>query len=150
MIDPGPLPLEGITEEAEEAEGITMSSKRTPDKEEWLRNAAQAYDRAFGERDRLGEGRQPMTFSEIEEEAVREGNRLARWLLEGMISSKVEASGAHGEECDCPSCGKPAKRKREGLETREVHARPGPVSFERYEYYCGRCRKSFFSRSTSS
>lgn len=126
------------------------SKKRTPDKEEWLKEAEEAYERVFGERDRLGESRQPTTFSEIEAEAVREGNQLARRLIEGKISSSLEASGCHGGECHCPFCGKPAKRMREDREAREVHARPGAVSFERYEYYCGRCRRSFFFRWTSS
>ncbi|MGH7426571.1 MAG: hypothetical protein ACREJP_10465 [Candidatus Methylomirabilales bacterium] len=123
-----------------------MSSKRgTPDKKEWLREAEAAYERVFGERDRLGQGRGPTTFSEIEAEAVREGNQLARWLLEGKISSQAEVSHCHAEECPCPFCGKPAKRRREDLETREVHARPGAVSFQRYEYYCVPCRRYFFS-----
>lgn len=123
-----------------------MSSKRgTPDKEEWLRKAEEAYEKVFGERDRLGQGRGSATFSEIEAEAVEEGNRLARWLIEGKISSEAEALDSHGEECPCPFCGKPAKRKREDLEDREVHARPGAVSFERYGYYCVPCRRLFFS-----
>jgi hypothetical protein len=63
-----------------------MSPKRgTPDKEEWLREAEAAHQRAFGERDGLGEGAKAMTFSEIEAGAVREGHRLACWLLERMI-----------------------------------------------------------------
>jgi hypothetical protein len=122
-----------------------MSSKRgTPNKEEWLREAEQAYERVFGNRNRLGESGRPTTFTEIEAEAVQEGNQLARWLLEGKISSEAETSNCHGEECPCPSCGKSAKRVREDLETREVHARPGAVSFERYEYYCVHCRRLFF------
>jgi hypothetical protein len=122
-----------------------MSFKsNSPDKEEWLREAAQAYERVFGRRDRLGKDQQPTSFSDLEEEAVREGNQLARWLLEEKISSHVAASSCHEGECNCPFCGKPAKRKREELKPREVQARPGVVSFERYEYYCGRCRRSFF------
>lgn len=127
-------------------EGTTMSIKRgTPDKQEWLREAEEAYQRVFGQRDRLGESR-PSTFSQIEEEAVREGNKLARFFIEGKISSQLEASGCHEEAGHCPCCGKLAKRKREEPETREIHARPGVVSLERYEYYCVGCRRSFFSR----
>lgn len=140
--DPGPLLLEEITQEVE---GIAMPFKSSsPDKEEWLREAAQAYERFFGRRDRLGEGPQPTSFSEIEEEAVREGNQLARWLLESKISTHVGDSCCHEAECSCPFCGKPAKRKREEVKTREIHARPGVVSFKRCEYYCGHCRRSFF------
>jgi hypothetical protein len=130
---------------------MTMPSKRgTPDKEEWLREAAAAYERVFGERDRRDQGHRPTTFSELEAEAVEEGNQLARRLLEGKISSQAEVSDCHGEQCSCPFCGKPAKRKREDLETREVLARPGAVSFKRYAYYCVRCRRSFFSAGPQS
>ena len=142
MGDPGPLHLEEVTQEAE---GIAMSSKkRTSDKEEWLRQAEAAYEKVFGERDRLAQGSGPTTFSEIEAEAVSEANQLGRWLLERKIASEAEVSDCHGEQCPCPFCQKPAKRKREDLETREVRARPGTVSLKRYEYYCVRCRRSFF------
>lgn len=114
------------------------------DKEEWLKEAERAYERVFGERDRIGEGRRPLTFSEIEDEAVREGNHLARRLLEGKISSAAAGSGHEDEECRCPRCGRKAKRKREEPADREVQARPGTVSFQRYRFYCSSCRRSFF------
>lgn len=144
VVDPGPLPLEGIT--LKKPKGSTMSRKRgAPNKEEWLREAEKAYEKVFGQRDKLGEGRRPMTFTEIESEAVQEGNKLARWLLEGKISTEAEAADCHAEECNCPVCKRPAKRRSEDLETRDVHARPGAVSFERYGYYCVPCRRLFFS-----
>ena len=75
-----------------EVEGNTrFGGKKKPDKEEWLKKAERAYEAVFGERDRIttpsGHCRRKLTFSEIEEEAVREGNRLARWMLEEKISS---------------------------------------------------------------
>ena len=115
-----------------------------PDKTEWIKEAEQAYERVFGERDRATEACGIATFSEIEDEVVRESNKLARWLLEGKISSESAHSGCGEENCPCPFCGKLAKRKREDLEGREIHARPGTVSFQRYEFYCGPCRRSFF------
>jgi hypothetical protein len=121
-----------------------FGGKNKPTKEEWLREAEKAYQEVFGQRDKSIEVGRPLTFSEIEEEAVREGNRLARWLLEEKISIETENSGCHGEQCFCPHCGKPAKRKREDLETRRLQARPGAVSFGRYEYHCCSCRRSFF------
>lgn len=115
------------------------------DKEEWLREAEGAYERIFGQRDKVGEGGRLATFSELEEEAVREGNQLARWLLEGKISSQAASSGCEGEHCNCPHCGRSAKRQREDSDPREIHTRPGSVSLKRYEYYCSSCRRSFFS-----
>ena len=113
-----------------------FGQKGKPDKEAWLRETEKAYERVFGERDRIQNGGRPMTFSEIEEAAVREGNQLARQLLEGKVAAETERAGCHGETCPCPKCGKPAKRRREEPDDRALRARPGAVSFARYEYYC--------------
>ena len=121
-----------------------MFGQGKPDKEQWLKEAEEAYEKVFGPRDKIAEVGRPLTFSEIEAEAVREGNKLACWLLEGKISSETARSDCHGEQCNCPHCGKPAKRKREEPDTRELQARPGSVSFGRYEFYCCSCRRSFF------
>jgi hypothetical protein len=121
-----------------------FGGKERPEKEQWLREAEKAYEKVFGQRDRAKESGRPLTFSEIEAQAVREGNKLACWLLEGKISTETETSGCHGEQCPCPRCGKLAKRKHEHVDTRELHARPGAVSFGHYEYYCSSCRRSFF------
>jgi hypothetical protein len=62
-------------------EGIYMFGQgRKPDKKAWIREAERTYEEVFGERDRIRNDGRLMTFSEIEEEAVREGNQLARWL----------------------------------------------------------------------
>lgn len=119
-------------------------------KEAWLKEAEKAYEKVFGERDRIRKGGGPMTFSEIEDEAVREGNQLARWLLEGKISAQSEESGCHEETCPCPHCGKLAKRKREDVDTRQLRARPGTVSMDRYGYFCAWCRRVFFPSGRSA
>jgi len=121
-----------------------MFGQGKPDKEQWLKEAQEAYEKVFGPGEKIPEGGRPLTFSEIEAEAVTEGNKLARWLLEGKISSQSARTDWHRERCNCPHCGKPAKRKREEPESRELQARPGPVSFRRYEYYCSSCRRCFF------
>ncbi len=121
-----------------------FGQKGKRDKEAWLREAEKAYEEVFGERDKIRKLGRPMTFSEIEEEAVREGNQLARWLLEGKVATETERAGCHGETCPCLRCGKPAKRRREEPDDRTLRARPGAVAFARYEYYCLPCRRSFF------
>jgi len=90
-----------------------MFGKGKPDKEEWLREAERAYERVFGQRDKVGNSPGFPTFSELEDKAVREGNQLARWLLEGKLSSEAESSDCHREECSCPRCGRASKRKNE-------------------------------------
>jgi hypothetical protein len=143
-IDPGPLHLEETTKEKKRRRSPMCKERGKPDKEEWLKEAVQAYERVFGQRDRISKGGGCATFSEIEDEAVREGNQLARWLIEGKISSEAESSSCDTGECACPLCRKPAKRKGEDLGDREIHARPGAVSFKHYEWYCSSCRRSFF------
>ena len=121
-----------------------MFGKGKPDKEEWLREAEQAYERVFGQRDKVGTNARFPTFTELEEEAVREGNQLARWLLEGKISNEAQSSDCHREECSCPRCGNACKRKEEEQKSRDLRSRAGSVSLKRCEYYCVSCRKSFF------
>lgn len=117
---------------------------RKPDQEAWLREAKRAYEAVFGERDRIQKCGRLMTFSEIEEEAVREGNQLARWLLEGKVAAESDRAGCQGATSPCPRCGQPAKRRREEPESRSLRSRPGSVGFSRYEYYCAPCRRPFF------
>lgn len=121
-----------------------MFGQGQPDKETWLREAEKAYEKVFGQRDRMPKPGRPKTFTELEEEAVQAGNQLARWILEAEITAETEGTGCDGENWPCPHCGKPAQRMRGEGERRELRSRPGGVSVRRCEYYCGSCRKSFF------
>ena len=115
-----------------------MTFKKADD-EGWLEEARRSFERAFAKKDSEG----PMTFSQIEELAVQEGQRVARFLLEKKLESEA-AKHSQAEEASCPTCGKPAERKQEDRERREIIARPGAVGIERRAYYCTRCRKTFF------
>ena len=71
------------------------------------------------------------------------GDRLARFLIENSISAQ-STDFDPPEECDCPRCGKPAKRKDEAPDTRELETKPGAIAFKRQAYYCAPCRRFFF------
>ena len=66
--------------------------------EDWLEEARRAFQQTFGKKDSEG----PMTFSQMEDVAVQEGNRLARWLLEKKLGSDC-AHQLESGEAPCPS-----------------------------------------------
>jgi len=119
-----------------------MFGQGSLDKEAWFEEAKRAYEGFFGERVRRGPGLG--TFDELEEQAAEAGDRLTRFLIENSISAE-SIDSAPPQECDCPRCGKPAKRKGEAPDTRELQARSGAIAFERQAYYCVPCRRIFFS-----
>ena len=83
-----------------------MFGQGKPDKEAWLKEAEEAYEKVFGPRDKAPEGGRPLTFSEIEEEAVREGNKLAVYLSALRTTGEVQAGGAgHQGASSTARCG---------------------------------------------
>jgi hypothetical protein len=119
-----------------------MFGQGSLDKEVWFEEAKRAYEEFFNKRARRGPGLG--TFDELEEQAVEAGDRLARFLIENSISAQ-STDFDPPEECDCPRCGEPAKRKGEAPDTRELQAKPGAIAFKRQAYYCAPCRRIFFS-----
>lgn len=115
------------------------------DQEDWLREAKLSYERAFGKKDLES----LETFNQIEEFAVQEGNRLARWILQKKLESKCADHPESGEAL-CPLCRKPAPPKEGVPEPREIIARPGAVGIERQAHYCRHCRKSFFPSGSAT
>ena len=101
-----------------------MFGERNSDKDAWFEEAKRAYE-------------------ELEAQAVEAGDRLARFLIENTIAVQSTES-APSEECECPHCGKPARRKDDEPEGREIRAKPGVVGLERQGYYCASCRRIFF------
>ena len=84
-----------------------MFGQGSLDKEVWFEEAKRAYEEFSNKRGRRGSGLG--TFDELEEQAVEAGDRLARFLIENSISAQ-STDFDPPEECDCPRCGKPAKR----------------------------------------
>ncbi len=58
----------------------------------WLEEARRSFERAFAKKDSEG----PMTFSQIEELAVQEGQRVARFLLEKKLARPGRCGSAVG------------------------------------------------------
>ena len=61
-----------------------------PDKEAWFEEAKRAYEEFLGRRAQRGTGLG--TFSELEAQAEEAGDRLARFLIERVISAESAMS----------------------------------------------------------
>ena len=79
-----------------------------PDKEAWLREAEEAFERFLGND---GRWKEPRTFDELEREAFELGDRLTSWLLEKGLGRR-EAEWTSGAEATCPRCGEVCQRRR--------------------------------------
>ena len=73
----------------------------------------------------------------VEEWAVAVGDQVARKVMEKQVPQE-----APSEEGECPQCHHRARWK--GQRKRRVETRRGPIHVSEPEYYCNRCRRSFF------
>ena len=102
--------------------------------EQRIRELAEELSREFGQiEEREGE----CLMSDVEGFAAQIGDALASRLMEQELQSR-EAD----DDRDCPCCQKPGRLRRR--RTRSVQTRRGAIEISEPEYYCGRCRKSFF------
>lgn len=120
-----------------------MVEERTPkpDKASWMKEAEEAYERFLGDDTKWKE---PRTFDELEREAVEVGDRLTSWFLEKGLGRR-SAEATSGTEAPCPRCGRACQPRDEGPAVREVDTTRGEVALSRRGYYCGSCRRVFFS-----
>jgi len=107
---------------------------RESGKAEFLRRAAEAYDRMMKE-----DQEQMITFEQMEDRALEVGGKLERWLLEQSLGDTVERKAT--QRAGCPKCGKPLDVGPPA--ERCVQARVGQVSLARPVGYCASCRKHF-------
>ena len=103
-------------------------------KAEFLRRAAEAYDRMLKE-----DQEQMITFEQMEDRALEVGGQLERWLLEQSLAGAAARKAA--QPACCPKCGKPLNLSPP--EERRVEGRVGPVPLQRPVGFCASCRKSF-------
>ncbi len=81
----------------------------------------------------------PKTFDELERDSIEVGDLIASAMLEANVCNGEESSGA----CRCPKCNRLCPRC-EDVEARVLQADRGEVSWLEAEYFCRRCRRSFF------
>lgn len=111
------------------------------ERSERLRQRAEAFaaqlQEEFGV---LAPDEQGCLLSVVEDFAIEIGDEVSR----AVIRRQVEAGTAPvaAEEPCCPTCQRPARRKKE--RKRRVETRRGAIHVAEPEHYCNRCRRSFF------
>lgn len=75
-------------------------------------------------------------FTTLEDAAIAIGDAVTQELLEEQLAASAQDSH------DCPRCRTPGLRKKERRRT--IQSRRGDVELVEQEYYCKRCRRSFF------
>lgn len=73
-----------------------------------------------------------------EEWGVQLGDELARAVTEQELPAATDRQ----QEATCPECQKLARWK--GLRKRRIETRRGAIHVSEPEYFCPRCRRSFF------
>lgn len=74
----------------------------------------------------------------VEDWAIEVGDQLARQVMNHQMTPERPAA----EEAECPKCHRLGRWK--GQRKRRVETRRGPIHVSEPEYYCHRCRRSFF------
>ena len=98
--------------------------------------AAELKDLVGGSRHADGRAK---TFDELEEESIEVSDLLCEAMLGSLVDDTDEPSGT----CRCPKCDRVCPRRHDD-EPRVVEADRGTVTWNEAEYFCRRCRRSFF------
>ena len=110
-------------------------------KAEFLRRAAEAYDRMMKE-----DQEQMITFEQMEDRVLEVGGKLERWLLEQSCAGAVARKAA--QQACCPKCDTPLNMSPP--EERRVRGRVGDVPIKRPIGFCPSCRKGFSPRGRAT
>lgn len=104
------------------------------DLERRIREFAEELSQEFGQlEERDGE----CLMTQVEDFGAEIGDALAARLMEQELAPREAES-----DRECPCCQKPGRLKRR--RKRSVLTKRGAIEIVEPEFYCGRCRKSFF------
>lgn len=99
-----------------------------------IRELAEELSQEFGQlEERDGE----CLMTDVEDFAAEIGDALATRMMEHELAPREKA-----EDASCPCCKKQGKLRRRRKRT--VQTKRGMIEILEPEFYCGRCRKSFF------
>lgn len=108
----------------------------------FLQRVAEEFEEEFGPG---AEGPNGCLLESVEDWAVLIGDELSRQMMARQVSTVVE-SPATQEEGLCPKCHQLGRSK--GHRKRRIETRRGAIHVKEPEYYCPRCRRSFFPDDT--
>ncbi len=80
----------------------------------------------------------PRTLDEIEQAALKAGQRVKASVLAGLVANAARTTASD----TCPHCA--GKLKAKGKRAKWVLTQAGEVQVERDYYYCERCKTGFF------
>lgn len=86
----------------------------------------------------IEQGEYSCLLEAAEEWGIQIGDALAR----AATQQALPEAAVHEEESCCPKCRQVARWK--GQRKRRIETRRGPIHVAEPEYYCPRCRRSFF------
>ena len=89
----------------------------------------------FGE---IPQGEHDCLLSAIEDYGVQVGDAVAKAMTERSATDQIQQT----EEAHCPCCRCPGKLR--GERKRLLDGRRGKLRISEPEYFCSKCRKSFF------
>ncbi len=81
----------------------------------------------------------PKTFDEMESDSIEVADLIGTSMLESNVQDAQEPSGT----CRCPTCDRLSPR-HDDAEPRVLQTDRGEVAWLEAEYFCRRCRRSFF------
>ncbi len=99
--------------------------------------AGQMYDGMFGPDEQL----QLITFTQREERALEQGEKLQTALLQEHLQGDPLAQPSAPHKVRCPDCQQLGQLRQ--TQERLLRARTGATRWSRAMYYCKRCRRSF-------
>lgn len=109
--------------------------KTTDPMRQRIRDFARQLQEEFGT---VAVGEHSCLLEAAEEWGVQLGNELSRAVTEQELPATFDPT----EEAACPQCQKLARWK--GQRKRRIETRRGAIHVSEPEYYCPRCRRSFF------
>ena len=89
----------------------------------------------------VSQGKHNCLLSAIEDFGVQVGDEVAKSIAQKK-SAKQIVLGEPTTQCCCPVCSSPGQFK--GERKRLLDARRGKLRITEPEYFCSKCRKSFF------
>jgi hypothetical protein len=104
----------------------------------FLERVAAEFEEEFGP---VMQGEHGCWLESIEDWAVLLGDELSRRAMARQVGTVLSAPAAR-EESVCPKCDQQGASK--GHRKRRIETRRGPIHVDEPEYYCPRCRRSFF------
>lgn len=89
----------------------------------------------------VAQGKYNCLLSAIEDFGVQVGDEVAKTIAQKTAAEQIVHTEA-SSECCCPVCDSPGQFK--GERKRLLDGRRGKLRISEPEYFCSKCRKSFF------